>query len=508
MNKFKKPLVLCVLDGWGIDRKKRYNAISQSSKPFYDSLLKQYPHSKLITCGLDVGLPKFQMGNSEVGHMNIGSGRIITQDLVNIDLAIKNKTLETNQALLKLIVDLKNNKSRCHLIGLISDGGVHSHIDHIIYLSKILKNHDIEVLLHGFLDGRDTKPRSALDYIAKITKHKIKLATICGRYYGMDRDNRWERIEKSHLAINNAIGIKSTNFVESITLNYKNNISDEFMEPIIANDYEGMKDNDALLIANLRSDRIKQLILSFTNNFNKFKRKNLPKFSNVTSMVEYSKKLNYFINPLFPTKNIKNNLAEILSKNKLMQLRVAETEKYAHVTFFFNGGREIPYDGEDRILINSPDVKTYDLMPQMSAHEITNKLVEIIDQHKYDFILVNYANADMVGHTGNMNATIKAIETIDECLENLVRAVKLANGSIMITADHGNAEKMYDNKNSSPYTAHTTNPVPLLLISDQYQDIRLNNGRLCDISPTILEIMNIKKPPEMTGVSLINKDIK
>jgi 2,3-bisphosphoglycerate-independent phosphoglycerate mutase len=503
-----KPIVLCILDGWGIDDTSEHNAISRSSTPFYDYLLKQYPHAKLSTSGMDVGLPIGQMGNSEVGHMNIGSGRIIIQDLVAIDSSIKNKELEYNSILLKLIADLKKSKGKCHLMGLISDGGVHSHIDHIIYLAQILAKNDIELVLHGFLDGRDTAPRSAISYIEKLLKHNIKIATICGRYWAMDRDNRWDRIEKSYNAIISSIGTKSDDFTKSIQENYELDISDEFIEPIIDPTYTGMNDNDAILMANLRSDRVRQILSSFSNNFDKFKRANHPNIINAVGMVEYSKELNDFIKPLFPPKEINNNLAQIISDQGLKQLRIAETEKYAHVTFFFNGGREIPYEGEDRILINSPKVKTYDLKPEMSAHEMTDKLIEEINKDKYDFILVNYANADMVGHTGNMEAAICAIETLDSCLEKLITSVKKAEGLVLITADHGNAEKMHDTKSNVSHTSHTTNPVPIILISDDYQNICLSDGRLCDISPTILELMNIKKPQEMTGVSLIGKGIK
>jgi 2,3-bisphosphoglycerate-independent phosphoglycerate mutase len=511
VNDFLRPVLLCILDGWGIAKSANNNAISLASTPFWDECLKKYLHSELKTSGLDVGLPDNQMGNSEVGHINIGCGRIVLQDLPRINQAIIDDTLKQNSELQNLISYLKLNNKSCHLLGLLSDGGVHSHIDHIIALTEILIASNIKCYFHGFLDGRDTSPNSAIEFIQKITKKfnnqpLFEISTICGRYYAMDRDNRWERTKKSYLAINEARGEISNDIIDSITVCYNNQISDEFIEPIVSFNYKGMIEGDGLIMANFRADRARQILNSFQEDFIEFPRSNYKKLGSQLGIVEYSAYLKNFMNTIFKPEEINNGLAEIFAKSGLKQLRISETEKYAHVTFFFNGGKEQLFEGEDRILIPSPRVATYDLNPEMSAYELTDALIKSINEKKYDLIIANFANADMVGHTGNLSAAIKAVETIDKCLQKIVAAINENNAIAFITADHGNVEQMFDLNTETRHTAHTTNPVPLLIISENIKNIKLSSGRLCDIAPTILDILNITKPKEMTGHSLITRD--
>jgi 2,3-bisphosphoglycerate-independent phosphoglycerate mutase len=511
-SKIYNPIVLCILDGWGVADNSEFNAISKADIPFWRSALKNYPSCLIETSGPAVGLPHGQMGNSEVGHMTIGSGRVIMQDLPRIDQAIATGTIAENEALNKLVILLKENNKSCHLAGLISDGGVHSHINHIIFLAKFLSKNQIPTYLHCFLDGRDTAPTSAKKFVNQLINEfagdpLVTIATICGRYYAMDRDNRWERTEQCYNAIIEAKGNLSSNLIDSIQENYDNNISDEFILPIVYDQYKGTLDGDAFIMGNFRADRVRQLIYSLENDFISFKRNKLPNFSKAVGMVEYSSLLNDFIEPIFKNETLTNTLPEIIANHNLTQLRIAETEKYAHITFFFNGGKEEKYPGEERILVPSAKVATYDLKPEMSAFEITNKLEQAIISENYNIIIVNYANTDMVGHTGNFDATIKAAEVVNQCLEKIVNMVSKLNGVTLITADHGNAEQMIDPLTKEKFTAHTKNPVPLVLINDELKNIKLNNGTLCDISPTILELMNIKKPKEMTGVSLIKNGI-
>jgi 2,3-bisphosphoglycerate-independent phosphoglycerate mutase len=506
----KSTIVLCVLDGWGVapentEIRELDNAIKDANPPFYNSLLQKFPHSKLATSGEAVGLPDGQMGNSEVGHMTIGSGRIIYQDLLKINKAISSGEIDKNPNLQKLIVSLQNNKKTCHIIGLASDGGVHSHIEHLIFIAKFVADHNIKVRLHLITDGRDTAPKISekfIKQIAAIDSDLVSVATISGRYYAMDRDKRYERTKKYYDAIVCGANKTFNNPIDVISKSYEAGVSDEFILPQSANNYWGMEDGDAFIITNFRSDRVKQLSLSLSDpNFTDFDRSKRVEFSAALTMTEYSDQISKLTNAIFPAQIIKNTLSESLSSHGLSQLRIAETEKYAHVTSFFNAGIEAPLNGEDRILIDSPQVATYDLKPEMSSEELTNKLEESILGGKYDFILVNFANTDMVGHTGDYHAAVKAVQAVDRCLERIYSAVMKKKGVLIVTADHGNAEQMYDKKNLTIHTSHTTYPVPFILVG--LDNVRVRDGNLSDIAPTILTLLNIDIPQEMTGKSLI-----
>lgn len=493
----KKPILLCILDGFGIgDDSFAYNAIAKAKMSNYNRILATYPHSHLETSGLDVGLPEGQIGNSEVGHMTIGAGRIIFQDLPRINNAIKDGSIKKNPDLQELI---KSGKT-CHIMGLLSDGGVHSHIEHIIFLANFLQENGVKVILHAFLDGRDVAQKSALNYLAKV-RH-IQIATISGRYYAMDRDNKWERIKLAYDAIVNAMGESFPDAVTAVENSYDKNKTDEFFIPCIIGDYAGIKDGDALLFCNFRADRARQISTAILDeNFKEFPTRKI-NFSHVLALTKYSDKLNNFYKILFPEQNIKNSLPEILASKGLTQLRIAETEKYAHVTFFFSCGREQEFPGEKRVLVKSPNVATYDLQPEMSAFEVGEKLCEAINSKAFDFIVVNYANCDMVGHSGLLEPSIKACTAIDEQLAVLEKAILENDGMMLISADHGNIECMIDS-NHQPHTSHTINPVPFVLIGNNVKNIKLQNGRLSDIAPTILGLMGIEQPGEMDGESLI-----
>ncbi|MBR2140822.1 MAG: 2,3-bisphosphoglycerate-independent phosphoglycerate mutase [Rickettsiales bacterium] len=508
----KKQTVLCILDGWGLTNDTKYSAIAKANTPFYDSLLKNYPNTELEASGLYVGLPDGQMGNSEVGHTSIGAGRVIFQDLPKISRVVADGKMKKNSVLKDIVKATKKSKGAVHLLGLLSDGGVHSHINHIIDVAKTISKEGLAVYVHCFLDGRDTPQKSALTYINKFKEEtakfeNIKIATISGRYYAMDRDKNWDRVEKAYNVIVNGNGDEnfSADPVRVVEESYLNNITDEFIEPVVVNNYKGMKDGDSFIFCNFRADRARELSEALGNkNFNSFSRSKVVDFAEKAQFTEYSKAHNEFLKTMFPAEEIKKSLGEIVSKKGLKQLRIAETEKYAHVTFFFNGGVEKEFEGEDRILVKSPAVATYDLKPEMSAIEVNEKLIDAIKSEKYDFIVVNFANPDMVGHTGNMEATVKAIETIDEQLKKLVEAVLEKDGTIFITADHGNAEKMFDEKKNQPYTAHTTNLVPFIVVKNNVNDIKLREkGTLCDIAPTILKSMKIMVPFAMSGKNLI-----
>ena len=493
----KKPILLCILDGFGIADDKttnqiKSNAIAEAKMPNYQRILKNYPLSQLKTSGLAVGLPDEQIGNSEVGHMTIGAGRIIYQDLPRINNAIKNGSFENNADLLALINNFKNSDKTCHLLGLISDGGVHSHLDHIIFLADFLQKNHVKVLIHAFLDGRDVAQKSALEFLEKLKNFKI--ATICGRYYSMDRDQKWDRIKLASDAILSGIGENFNNPSKVITNSYAQNITDEFVKPCVINNFKGVNENDGLIFCNFRADRARQISQKLAES---------KKFSTAIALTQYSPDLNKFYRVLFPKTQIKNSLPEILANNNLNQLRIAETEKYAHVTFFFSCGQEKEFVNEDRILVPSPNVATYDLKPEMSSIEIGENLCKAIESNKYDFILVNYANTDMVGHSGLITASIKACEAIDYQLGILEKAILAHDGVLLISADHGNVECMID-ENNQPHTSHTTNPVPFILISRDANLFELANGGLCDIAPSILQLLKIPKPQEMTGENLIN----
>lgn len=516
MTDHYKPVVLCVLDGWGIDDSKsnKYNAIGQARTPCWDFLLKNFPNSRLLTSGSAVGLPDGQMGNSEVGHMTIGSGRIILQDLLRINKSISDGSLAQHSYLQALVKDYKNSDHAVHLFGLCSDGGVHSHIDHLIFLIEFLNQNNIKVKLHLFLDGRDVAPNSSGIFLKKIQdvvkqSKNVQIASIAGRFYAMDRDNKWDRTELSYKAIVEAKADKITNIEDYIAGQYDKGIFDEFIPPVIIDDYQGIKDNDSVIFSNFRSDRIRQLAKSILfSKFDHFKKKNI-KLKHKLGMTHYSKELNKYLKVLFPEQNLENNLGQIVSVSGKKQLRIAETEKYAHVTFFFNGGVEEAYSGEDRVLVPSPNVRTYDLQPEMSSYLLTEELIKAIESKKYDLIIINYASGDMVGHSGNMEAAIKAAEVIDDCLSKIYKVIKATNSMLMITADHGNLEHMFDEKNQLPHTSHTTNPVPFVVVANNLCKTKksLPEGNLSDVAPTVLDVLGLETPQEMTGKSLV-KNIK
>lgn len=494
-----KSVVLCILDGWGNGiESSKYNAISNASPPCWQYINSNYPKCSLSACGADVGLPGGQIGNSEVGHMNIGSGRVVMQSLQRINQEIG--AIENNANLQSFISNLKSKNGICHLVGLVSDGGVHSHQKHIGALAKKISQRGIKVVIHAFLDGRDTLPNSGKKCIQEfkesIKNNDIRIATVSGRYYAMDRDNRWERTIEAYEAIAFAKAPRHDDAVSLIDENYQNNITDEFIRPAVIGDYQGIKPEDGLLLANFRADRMIQLASILLGKTDYIE---VAKFSSILSMMKYKEDLK--IPCLFPPISFANTLGQVIADNKLQQLRIAETEKYAHVTFFFNCGKEEPFSGEERILIPSPKVQTYDLQPEMSAFELTEKLVEKIHSQEFALIVVNYANPDMVGHTGNIKAAEKAVLAVDDCLAKVLSAVKKSsNTALIVTADHGNVECMFDEENNTPHTAHTLNKVPFIVSCD---NLKLRDGRLSDIAPTILQLLGLKKPNEITGSSLI-----
>jgi 2,3-bisphosphoglycerate-independent phosphoglycerate mutase len=505
-------ILLLVMDGFGINQKKEGNAIALANKPNLDRLFTNYPHTVLGASGLDVGLPEGQMGNSEVRHLNFGAGRIVYQEITRIDKAIKDGSFFENHVLLEAMNKAKENNSALHLMGLVSDGGVHSSLNHLYALLRLAKNKGVrELYLHAFMDGRDTSPTAGKKYIKQLLE-KFKeydigsLSTVVGRYYAMDRDKRWERVEKAYRAMVYGEGKLTSDPVRAVEESYQEEVTDEFIKPIVVsesgNPLSGrIKENDVGIFFNFRADRARELsyVLS-ENDFKEFDRGNNLTI-HLVNMTQYDEKLKTPV--AFPPNKLKNILPEVLSRRGLKQLRIAETEKYAHVTFFFNGGEETPFEGEDRILVHSPKVPTYDLKPEMSAYEVTDKIVQAIESKKYDFILLNYANPDMVGHTGILDAAIKAIEAVDTCVGRVVVAVKKAGGTAMVTADHGNAEMMVDYNNGEPFTAHTTDLVPFILVKDGFKGKLRPRGILADVAPTILYLIGIPQPTEMDGVNLI-----
>lgn len=513
MAQSKKPLLLMILDGWGYNPKPMGNAVMAAKTPVLDSLLEKYPSTFLEASGESVGLPAGQMGNSEVGHLNIGAGRVVYQDLTRINKSIESGEIYTNPVLLDAIRNVKEKGSNLHLMGLFSYGGVHSHMNHLKGLIKVAENQGLSrIYVHAFLDGRDVPPRQALCDMEEFQqvygkKRNAIIATVSGRYYAMDRDKRWDRVKLAYDALVLGEGLRSKDPVSAIKDAYDRGENDEFVKPTVITD-EGdqplvtIKDHDSVIFFNFRPDRARQLSYSFVNEcFEGFERNPCPHVHFVC-MSEYDEKLD--IPLVFPTESIDNTFGQVLSNHGLKQLRIAETEKYAHVTFFLNGGVEQQNTGEDRLLVSSPKVATYDLKPQMSAYEVTDKLVEQIRLGSYDVIIVNYANMDMVGHTGFFDATVEAVQTVDTCVGKVVNAVIGSGGSVIITADHGNAEKMIDTISGSPHTAHTSNPVRCIYACDE-RGVQLCEGKLSDIAPTMLEILNIPKPIEMTGKSLIKK---
>jgi len=516
MTEFKRPrpVVLCVLDGWGFRADAADNAITRANASVWRKYWASSPHALLQASEEYVGLPKGQIGNSEVGHMNLGAGRVIFQDLPMIDRAISKGDLATNPALQDLIAKLKKSSGTCHLMGLASPGGVHAQQDHMVALAREVAKSGVPVSVHAFLDGRDVPPKSAVQQIAKFTADlrmwdartigKTTLVSLCGRYYAMDRDKRWERVEKAYDLLVEGQGARSTDPVAAIEVSYKADVADEFVSPIAIGDYKGMKDGDGVLFANFRTDRAREILTALLDPaFNGFPRKKIVRFAAAAGMVEYSDHLNTLMTACFPPKQINNGMGEIIARAGLKQLRIAETEKYPHVTFFFNGGREEPYEGEERIVVPSPKVATYDLQPEMSARSVTDKVVGAISSGKFDFIVLNYANPDMVGHTGFFDAAVKAVETIDECLGRLFAAVEKADGIILLTADHGNCEMMVDPVTGGPHTAHTLEKVPVMLVNGPKNVKSLRDGKLADVAPTLLQLMDMPVPPEMDGKSLL-----
>lgn len=501
-----------ILDGWGYrEPKSPDNAIEMGHTPNWHRMYDENPHCLIQTSGLDVGLPDGQMGNSEVGHTNLGAGRVVMQDLPRIDQAIKDGSLAKNPVLVKTIDILKNNGKTAHVMGLMSPGGVHSSQEHLVALCKILSDNGIKVRVHAFLDGRDTPPSSAVNYLADFEKSvagmkDVKLATIEGRFYAMDRDKRWDRVEAAYDNMVMAAGKRFATADEAIKASYADKVTDEFVVPAVISDYQGMEDGDVILMANFRADRAREILYALADaSFEGFARKKTVKFAAHLGMTEYSVDHNRFMQTMFPPEQLTNILGEVVAKHGLTQLRIAETEKYAHVTFFFNGGEEREFEGEERILIASPKVATYDLKPEMSVYEVTEQLVKAIEDKRFDVIICNFANGDMVGHTGIMEAALKAVAAVDECLGKVEKAIKDVGGVMIVAADHGNAEKMVDEKTGQPYTAHTVGKIAAILVNSHNGVCRMKDGRLADIAPTMLDLLNIEKPAEMTGQSLLVK---
>ncbi len=512
----QKPVVLCILDGWGCAPKHETNAISQARTPCWDEMIKYFPHTVLEASEESVGLPKGQMGNSEVGHMTIGCGRQFLQDLPRLTKAFKEGAAEQRPEFQNFINTLQKTGGTAHIMGLLSPGGVHSHQDHLFACLEILAHNKIPVAIHAFLDGRDTPPKSAQGYLQKLLNKierfpEIFVATLGGRYFAMDRDQNWDRLQQAYNTIVHPQKHDPRPAEKIVREYYARNITDEFIPPHALGAYSGVAVGDGLLMVNFRSDRVRQLLRALlTPDFTHFDRKKTPLFSTALAMTTYADDLNPFIPALFPPETPQRCLGELLSQAGFKQLRVAETEKYAHVTFFFNGGREAAFPGEERLLVPSPSVATYDLKPEMSAAAVTEGVIKSLEKNAHDLIIVNFANTDMVGHTGNLQATIRAVETVDACLARLKKSVFNAGGTLLITADHGNAEQMYDPVAKMPHTAHTTNLVPFVCVSstESFGDFSGKQGTLADIAPTILSLLDLPSEPLMTGESLVQKNQK
>lgn len=507
----KRPVVLAILDGYGISKETKGNAVYSAKKPNLDRLNTTYPTTVIHASGMDVGLPDGQMGNSEVGHTNIGAGRIVYQELTRITKSISDGDFFENEALVGACKNCADKNSSLHIMGLLSDGGVHSHIEHLFAIVELAKKQGLKnVYVHCFLDGRDVSPTSGVDFAAQL-ENKLseigvgKIATLSGRYYAMDRDNRWERVTKAYDALVYGKGETADNAVDAIKASYANDVTDEFVVPTVilenGKPTATIGEGDSIVFYNFRPDRAREITRTLVDpDFDGFERKYFETY--FVTMTQYDAKMPN-VHVAFKPQKLVNTIGEYVSSKGLKQLRIAETEKYAHVTFFFNGGVEKVYDGEDRILVASPKVATYDMQPEMSAYEVTDKLLEALDTDKYDMVILNFANCDMVGHTGIMEAAIKAVETVDECIGKVADKVISMGGAIFITADHGNAEQMIDPADGSVFTAHTTNVVPL--IAAGIGDVKLNEGRLADLAPTMLDVMGLDIPEEMTGKSLIVK---
>jgi len=501
-----RPVVLCILDGWGHREDRENNAVRQAATPNLDRLFATAPHALIDASEGEVGLPAGQMGNSEVGHMNLGAGRVVMQDLPRIDAAIADGSFAANPVLRKAIAALKKSGGTAHVLGLLSPGGVHSHQDQIAALAEVLAEAGLPVAVHAFLDGRDTPPRSALDFLKDFQAKapRASVATVTGRYYAMDRDKRWDRVEKAYRVLRRGEGQAAPDALSAVEQGYAAGTNDEFLLPTAIAGFSGLQDGDGLFMANFRADRAREILTALLDPaFDGFAAGAPPALACAVGMVEYSAKLNPFLATLFPPEDLTETLGEIVAAAGKRQLRIAETEKYAHVTFFFNGGREEVFEGEERILVPSPDVATYDLKPEMSAPEVTDRLVAAIAAGSFDLIVCNYANCDMVGHTGDLAAAVKAVEAIDACIGRVVTALEQAGGCLLLTADHGNAEQMSDPATGQAHTAHTMNRVPLLLVNGPKRVTGLADGRLADIAPTVLDLMGLKRAAAMTGASLL-----
>ncbi|MES9939759.1 MAG: 2,3-bisphosphoglycerate-independent phosphoglycerate mutase [Candidatus Thiodiazotropha sp. 6PLUC2] len=515
MTEKPKPVVLTILDGWGYSEDREVNAITEARTPVWDRLWREHPHTLITTSGAAVGLPGGQMGNSEVGHLNLGAGRVVYQEFTRVSRSIRTGSFFSNETLTAAVDKAVENGKAIHLLGLLSPGGVHSHEEHLHAMAKLAVDRGAKQLyFHAFLDGRDTPPKSAEASLVAMDKMFSELGTgriasLIGRYYAMDRDNRWERVEQAYkLLVEGEAEYVVEDAVQGLHDAYQRGETDEFVVATritsTGEDPVRVEDGDVVMFLNYRADRARQLTKSFVDpEFNDFERSRVPKLGEFVSLTRYHKQ--FGIPVAFPPEKLRNVFGEYIAKLGLLQLRLAETEKYAHVTFFFNGGREKPFEGEDRILVPSPQVATYDLKPEMSAEEVTDHLVEAIESGKYDAIICNFANSDMVGHTGKFEAAKLAIETLDHCLGRVHKALHRVNGEMLVTADHGNAEQMEDLINHQPHTAHTTNPVPLIYIGRDSAQL-LEGGALCDISPTLLRIMGLPQPDEMKGRSLIEFD--
>jgi 2,3-bisphosphoglycerate-independent phosphoglycerate mutase len=502
-----RPVMLVILDGFGWREETADNAVRLAKTPAFTGLWESCPHALLHTSGRDVGLPGGQMGNSEVGHLNIGAGRVVKQELVRIGDAVTDGSIARAPAFVALVEALKKTGGTCHLMGLVSPGGVHSHQDHAAALAGFLHGAGVRAVVHAFTDGRDTPPQSAgedLKRLCAALPDGVPVATVIGRYYAMDRDKRWDRVSKAYAAMVDADGDRFADPAAAIEAAYAAGKYDEFVPPSVIGDYAGMKDGDAILCFNFRADRVREILAALLDpDFDGFPRTHVLKFAAAAGMTHYSDALAPFLGVLFAPEALQNILGEVVANTGKTQLRMAETEKYPHVTYFLNGGHEEPYAGEERIMVPSPKVATYDLQPEMSAPELTDKAVAAIDSGKFDLIVLNFANPDMVGHTGFLTAAIKAVETVDTGLGRIAEAIKRQGGALLVTADHGNSELMKDPKTGGPHTSHTTNPVPVLLMGGGATAIE--DGRLADIAPTLLHLLGIPQPAEMTGRSIIRQ---
>lgn len=504
-----RPVVLCVLDGWGYREETEDNAIAQARTPVWDRIWAECPHTLLRASASDVGLPAGQMGNSEVGHMSLGAGRVVLQDLPRIDRALADGSFAASPVLEEMVTRLKESAGVCHLMGLMSPGGVHSHQDQIAALARVLGERGVPVVVHAILDGRDTPPASASGHLERFEKatadvQGLRIGTVSGRYYTMDRDKRWDRTARAYEALVAARGRHAPSARAAVEASYAEEVTDEFVRPTVIGDYEGMKEGDGLLMANFRSDRVRQILGALLDpDFAAFAREKTVTFAAKVGMTDYGLELTRWLSTLFPPERLEGILAAVVAEAGLKQLRIAESEKYAHVTYFFSGGEERVFEGEERVLVPSPPVATYDLKPEMSAYEVTDKVVAAIESGRFDLIVLNYANADMVGHTGLLEAALKAAEAVDRCLGRLIDALERAGGAVLITADHGNIECMRDPATGQPHTAHTADPVPMVLVGLSGRGLRLEDGRLADVAPTLLALLGLQAPEEMTGRSLI-----